>query len=140
MTIRWSQLGWLIPRQRWLLVPFYGFLFVAGLIALGHPSAAVSMSASPLFTWVWAGFYVVGGFTCTVGALFKSLWGEAAGLPLIASASAIYGTAVLLTYSDREDAAYLVVGLLLMSQALGLFDRWLGVMSLLSRVRELGTD
>ncbi|MEU9819197.1 hypothetical protein ACIGG9_16100 [Pseudonocardia alni] len=141
MTTRWSHLGLLVPRQRWLLVPYYLLPCAAGLVALLHPSAGV-VAASVTLPWlvlIWAGFYVLGGALCTVGVTLKQLWGESLGLPLLASASTIYSTALLLSYPERGGAA-LVVGLLLMTQALGLLDRWMGVMALLRRARELETE
>lgn len=127
---------------RALIVVMHVLFTGAGVACFFAPSRAVAGQVSGWMTVVWAGFFFVGGLLCLFGALFGSMWwGELLGLPLISASSLIYGSALLITYSDptRRDGAYLFVGLLLCAQGLSLGERWVTRWRLL-RVSQRITD
>jgi hypothetical protein len=133
--------GGSVTAVRPLLLLMYLFFTAAGLACMFAPSRAVAGQVAPWMTLVWAGFFLVGGIFCFVGAVGQRWAGELLGLPLIAASALIYGSALLISYSDpsRRDGAYLFVGALLVAQALSIVERWVTKLRLF-RVAQRITD
>lgn len=134
--------GGTVMSVRPLILSMYILFSGAGVASLMFPSRAVSSNVNPAFTYVWAAFFLVGGLTCLAGVLTHSWWGEMIGLPLIASSSLLYGTAVLIQYSDpsRRDGAYLFVGSLLVAQSISLAERWVTRMRLVRMAQRISRE
>lgn len=118
--------GGAVTNVRLLILLMYLFFTAAGFACLFAPSRAVAGQVAPWMTLVWASFFLVGGGLCLAGALAERWAGELLGLPLIAASALIYGSALLISYSDpmRRDGAYLFVGALLVAQSLSIVERW----------------
>jgi hypothetical protein len=116
-------------NTRALIVVMYLFFTAAGVACFFAPSRAVAGQVAPTLTILWASFFFVGGLVCLLGSISGVWWGELLGLPLIASSSFIYGSALLIQYGStldtpRRDGAYLFVGLLLLAQGGSIIERW----------------
>lgn len=109
----------------------YAFFVAAGVFAFIQPSEAIRYVVPQWATYVWAAFFVIGGLLCVVGAATSRLAGGVIGLPLLCSASLLYGVSVLVQIGHFHDGAYPIIGLLLIGQAVQLLDRWIGALYLL---------
>ena len=127
---------------RALVMLMYSAFTLAGFACFFFPSRAVTSHVDPTYTYVWAGFFFFGGLASLIGAISQGWWGEMIGLPLIASASLLYGTAVLVQYSDpnRRDGAFLFVGALLIAQGLSLAERWVARWRLLRVAQRISRE
>lgn len=72
-------------------------------------------------TFIWAAFLVLGGFLGLVGSLWDRWLAEVAGIPLLTSALAVYGTAL---WVAEHTAVRLAIGCLMWSLAFSLLGRW----------------
>lgn len=109
---------------------YFALFVVAGVSGILAPSRAIQDNVPHWGTYVWGSFYLLGGVVCLIGLIRKTRAGEMIGLPLISSASALYGIAILIQYTTQQDGAYLVVSALLIGQSLNLLERWVDAMKL----------
>lgn len=131
------------PRWRWVMIVFYLFFIAAGIMIFAVPSHAIRVEVPTWSRYIWAAFFIVGGLLCTFGVFLKNTVGGVIGLPLLSSASALYGVSLCLQYEMGHDGAYLVVGTLLIGLALSLLDRWVGtreVFRAIQGARDGGSD
>lgn len=128
-------------RTRWPLLLMYVVLVAAGVVSLVAPSRLVYSLIPGWVTVVWACFFVAGGGAAAVGVVRGDWAGEVIGLPLAASACALYSGALLVqatAFSGRVSGAVVFVALLSAAYALGLAERWLTASSLLRITRRVG--
>jgi hypothetical protein len=123
------------PKARAILVTYYALFIVAGIIVLSVSSKAIRTGVPDWMQYIWGGFYILGGMICSTGVAKKSLpWGII-GLPLLSSASGIFGVCLYLQFQRAFDGAFLVTGTLLIAQALNLLDRWIGTWRLFGAIQ-----
>ena len=111
------------PQHLTALMMYLAYM-TAGVFAILFPSHAIRSALPDWAIAVWGSFFVIGGAICAVGILIKNPAVRYVGLPLMISASALYGCSVLLLFVDQYDGSYLFVGILLLATAIGLFERW----------------
>jgi hypothetical protein len=70
--------------------------------------------------YLWATFLLIGGGLCAWGSVTDRWFGEYTGMPLIATAFAVYAAVIALSLTVKATAAALAFG----AVALFLFDRW----------------
>jgi hypothetical protein len=131
------------PRWRFIMIAFYFCFIVAGVLIFAIPSRAIRVEVPTWSRYLWALFFITGGLLCMVGTSLKTTVGGLIGLPLLSSASALYGVSLCLQYEMGHDGAYLVVGTLLIGLAFSLLDRWVGtreVFRAIQGARDGGSD
>lgn len=119
---------------RWLLLGMYLVLIAAGVVSLIRPSPLV-YSLIPGWVMVLWGSFFVGGATLSAAGVWRGNWaGEAIGLPLLASACALYATALWVQtaeFGPHATGAVVFTGLVIAALAIKLAERWLVALTLL---------
>ena len=106
----------------------YSFLTLAGILVLVFPPIAVN-TILPVWTLVvWSSFFTIGGFPSLIG-IIRATPAWKALLPLPASSLLLFAYALFYQFAeDRTRGASLFVGLLFVSFACGLIQRWIEAM------------
>jgi hypothetical protein len=131
--------SYILPESgytRWLLAGHDLCFIVAGVWCVLAKSNAVKYLVPHLIPYIWAAFYTIGGILCLGAVIKRNPIGKVLGLPLLASASALYGACILLQYQRYNDGAYLIISTLLIGQACNLIGRWIGAMRLFHTIQE----
>lgn len=119
--------GYLLARR--IIVSFqYLLVLIAGIIAVVKPTPTVYSVVSAWVVYAWALFFLVGGAIALVGAVSGYRIGEIIGIPLIASASLVYGVAVIYQstiQTARSVFVFIFVGVFAISYAVAMFDRFI---------------
>jgi hypothetical protein len=87
----------------------YAMMAAAGATAFAIPVRSIH-AATGWLVYLWAGFLLLGGLLCMLGAATDRWIGELVGLPLISSAWAVYFVVLTLALSVRGIAAGLAFG------------------------------
>jgi hypothetical protein len=87
----------------------YAMMAAAGATAFAIPVGSIH-AATGWLVYLWAGFLLLGGLLCMLGAATDRWIGELVGLPLISSAWAVYFVVLTLALSVRGIAAGLAFG------------------------------
>jgi hypothetical protein len=114
-------------RRRGVRVVGYAMMAAAGAVAFAIPISSIRASTGWL-VYVWAGFLLIGGIACGLGAFTDRWIGELLGLPLVSSAWAVYFVVLILARTASGAAAGLAFG----AVAAILWARWQDV----SKIRQ----
>lgn len=134
--------GYVLPESgyaRWSLAGHDLFFITAGVCCLLAKSSAVKYLVPNLIPYIWALFYIIGGVLCLGAVIRRNPIGKVLGLPLLASASALYGICIFLQYYRYNDGAYLIVAALLIGHSFSLLSRWAGALHLFHTIQESRT-
>jgi len=120
-------------KAKWPYILMYGFFVVAGVLAFIYPTRAILDALQTYLVYLWSSFLFLGSVLSLYGALRDRYSGEIIGLPLLATANAIFGTA-LLAYGSSP-AAY-AIGCIFWGIGFGLLGRWFEMKAILKIARE----
>jgi len=120
-------------RLKWPYILMYSFYVVAGVLAFIYPTRAILDALQIYLAYLWSSFLFFGSALSLYGSLRDRISGEIVGLPLLATANAIFGTA-LLAYGVSP-AAY-AIGLIFWGVGFGLVGRWFEMKAILKIARE----
>lgn len=120
----------------------YVLMTLAGIVSFIRPSTSVYSVVPPGAVYTWAGFLVVGGAVSFVGAATGYRIGEVIGVPLVGSACVIYALSVIYQSSiqtTRSVFVFVFVGMLILSYAVGLLDRFISAWNIVHVTEEIIT-
>lgn len=110
----------------------YVLILCAGVVSMIKPTPTVYSVVPPVTVYLWAGFFVLGGLTSLLAVASGYRIGEVVGIPLIGSACLIYGVAVVYQstiQTARSVFVFIFVGVLFVSYAAGLFERFISALN-----------
>lgn len=108
-------------QHRIARVAMYTLLMLAGVLYAVYPSPTLEHQIDWKI-YIWSGFLSVGGTTCLTASIRGRWLGEYFGLPLLYTAFVVFGLASLIAAGGS--GSRLVLGLVLLAFAGGLFSRW----------------
>jgi hypothetical protein len=115
-------------RSHWLLFLAHLFFVAAGASSMFIPPASVLSSTGQIVTYVWAGFFILGGVLCASPIVTGQHIGELTGLPLLVSSVLVLGVVLIYrTAAGEGSRGAAVVGFLACALAAHLASRWVEV-------------
>jgi hypothetical protein len=142
MLGRWQQLHgetYLLPESqhsRFFLIGYYVAYLVAGPLALFYSSPANTRLFPDWWQYLWGGLFITGGLLCVFGVLRKTPIGGMLGLPLLITASGLYGASLIYRFTAEHNGITLVVAALMFGKCCNLMDRWIGTRNLFQMIQE----
>lgn len=124
-------------RSRWPYLLMYLSLMASGIVVGVAPTPGARQQLG-FFLAVWIIFFIVGGAAGAYGIMRGTWFGEAFGLPLLATALLVYAVIIgLRFFTVIRTPGLLAFALLLFGFAFGLLGRWREVLRFLRTAREL---
>lgn len=117
----------------------YVLILCAGVVSTIKPIPTVYSVVPPTTVYVWACFFIIGGLASLLAVASGYRIGEVVGIPLIGSACLIYGVAVVYQstiQTTRSVFVFIFVGVLFVSYAAGLFERFISALNVVQMSEE----
>ena len=100
----------------------YLFFTLAGIVAFFSPSRIIVSALVQILVYVWCSFLIVGG-GLSLGSKIRNTWaGEIIGLPLLSTASYVFG---ILLFVRGTSSAAIAVGGIMLGLGTAFVGRWI---------------
>ncbi len=107
--------------EAWPYLGMYLFYLIAGILVTLYPSQVILSAMQSGIAYMWSSFLIVGSLSSLYGILRDTWTGEIVGIPLVGSANAIFGIA-LIGYGTTTVADG--IGCIFLGISFGLVGRW----------------